>query len=45
MVDGIVTGAVNCVGIDICTKKVFPTISAAKVRASSEYHSASRALD
>ena len=39
MVDGIVTGAENCVGIDICTKKVFPTIAAAKFRASSAYGS------
>ena len=44
MADDIVTGIVNCVGIDICTEKVFPTLSAAKFRTSSEYRSASGAL-
>ena len=44
MVDGIVVAVVNCVGIDRCNEKVFPTISAAKFRASSEYRHANRAL-
>ena len=43
VVDGIVVVVMNCVGIDRCTEKVFPTISAAK-SASTEYRSASRAL-